>query len=217
MTKNSREIGDYFELALDLNSLVQTWPIGDIFYYKDLQQRKLFLNGVITSESVEDPIHQILQFNKDDELNGIAPEDRRPIILYITSVGGSDIDGFALIDVIEASKTPIYTVNVGYEYSMAFLIGLFGHKRFCFKNSRFLLHEGYGGMSDSTSKMFDAVEFCKRIENRIKDIVISKTSISEELYNEKLRVEWYMLSDEAKELGVVDYIIGKDCDINEVI
>ena len=80
MTKNSREIGDYFELALDLNSLVQTWPIGDIFYYKDLQQRKLFLNGVITSESVEDPIHQILQFNKEDELNGIAPEDRKPII-----------------------------------------------------------------------------------------------------------------------------------------
>jgi hypothetical protein len=30
-------------------------------------------------------------------------------------------------------------------------------------------------------------------------------------------VEWYMFADEAKELGVTNFIIGEDCDIDEVI
>ncbi len=28
---------------------------------------------------------------------------------------------------------------------------------------------------------------------------------------------WYMFADEAKELGVTDYIIGEDCTINDIV
>ena len=33
----------------------------------------------------------------------------------------------------------------------------------------------------------------------------------------KLRVEWYLFADEAKEKGFVDAVIGEDCDIDDVI
>lgn len=210
------EPDELFEIELDIDDITRGWSIDDVLYYRDLKQRKLCINSQITAGSVEDPIHQILQFNKEDELAGLEPSQRKPITVFITSFGGSVLDGFALIDVIESSKTPVYTINLGYQYSMGFLIGLSGHKRFCFKNSTFLLHEGYSGSLDSTSKMIDAVEFQKRQNVKIKEFILEHTSIDPELYNERLRVEWYMFSDEAKELGIVDYIIGVDCDINEI-
>lgn len=49
------------------------------------------------------------------------------------------------------------------------------------------------------------------------DKLLSRSKLASEEYDSKLRVEWYMFSDEAKEKGFVDYIIGKDCDIDEII
>ena len=42
------------------------------------------------------------------------------------------------------------------------------------------------------------------------------SSPSEE-YEKNYRVEWYMYSELAKEKGFVDYIIGEDCDLDEII
>ena len=56
-----------------------------------------------------------------------------------------------------------------------------------------------------------------RNEDRVRQFVLEHTKIDPELYDSKLRVEWYMFADEAKELGVVDYIVGVDCDMDEII
>lgn len=207
----------YFDVVIDIGDMLDRWSLDEIFYYKDLQQRKIYLNDQINSTSVEEPIRRILQFNREDENDGIEPENRKPILIYLTSIGGSLIDGFALIDVITNSKTPVYTINIGYQYSMGFLIGLAGHKRFAFKNSQFLLHDGYTATGDSTMKAFDNYEFQRRVEMRTRDYILGLTKISEEAYNEKLRVEWYMFADDAKENGVIDYIIGEDCELSEII
>lgn len=50
-----------------------------------------------------------------------------------------------------------------------------------------------------------------------KEYIISRTSIDDSLYNEKYRVEWYMLPEEAKLHGICDYIVGKDCKLDEII
>lgn len=207
----------YFDITINLEDVLDSWSLDDIFYYRDLQQRKIYFNDQINSITVDEPIRRILQFNKEDENKGIAPEDRKPILIYLTSVGGSIADGFALIDIIRTSKTPVYTINIGYQYSMGFLIGLAGHKRFAFKNSQFLLHDGYTASGDSTMKAFDNYEFQKRVESRIKEYILGSTSITEETYNDNLRVEWYMFADDAKENGVIDFIVGEDCDLSEII
>ena len=165
--------------------------------------------------SISDIVHQIMQFNVDDK--DIPPEERQPIRLYISSVGGEVDPGFSLIDAITMSKTPVYTINTGYEYSMGFLIGLAGHKRFTFPNAKFLLHDGSSFVYGSSGKVQDQAEFNKRAEVKIKDYVVSRTKITSKQYNAKQRIEWYMFADDAKELGVVDYIIGTDCDVDCVL
>lgn len=201
---------------------VEVWALSpenstimDIFYLKDLKQRKMYLNTEITQDNVSDAIRHILQINREDE--GIEPENRKPIILYVVSNGGEVDSGFELIDVIQCSKTPVYTVNLGYQYSMGFLIGLAGHKRFAMRNAKFLMHDGSNFVYGTGSKVQDQMEFNKRVEQRIKNYVMSRSKVTSEEYDSKVRVEWYLFADEAKEKGFTDYIIGEDCPVTDII
>lgn len=213
MSKNKN---GYYDIDFDIEEiLVENGLIDDLFYLKDLEQRKLFLNSNIDQFSVANIVKHIMQFNSDDK--GIEVAKRKPIILYITSNGGDVDAGFELIDVIQSSNTPVYTINLGYQYSMGFLIGLAGHKRFATKNAKFLMHDGSNFVYGTGTKVQDQMEFQKRVEARIKEYIISRSNITSEEYDNKLRVEWYLFADEAKERGFTDYIIGVDCDMDEMV
>lgn len=206
----------YYDFQDDFDEiLVKNGLIDEMFYLRDLHQRKLFLNTDIDQLSVEDAVKHIMQFNREDK--DIAVSERQPIILYITSNGGEVDAGFELIDIILNSKTPVYTVNLGYQYSMGFLIGLAGHKRFATRNAKFLMHDGSNFVYGSGTKVQDQMEFQKRVEARIKDYILSRSKLTGEEYDNKLRVEWYLFADEAKEKGFTDYIIGVDCEIDDMI
>lgn len=208
--------GGYYDIEIDMESaLIEGGLISDLFYLKDLKQRKLFLNEDVSQFSVADIVKNILQYNREDY--EIAPDDRKPIFLYIASNGGEVDSGFELIDVILNSKTPVYTINMGYQYSMGFLIGLAGHRRYAMGHSKFLLHDGSNFIFNSGSKAQDQMEFNCKIEERIKHYILSRSKLTSDEYDSKVRVEWYMFSDEAKEKGFVDCIIGQDCDINEIV
>lgn len=213
MQKNGKGYYD-FDVEFD-DILVEHGLVDEMFYLRDLNQRKLFLNADIDQFSVADAAKHIMQFNKEDK--GIEVEKRTPIILYVTSNGGAVDAGFELIDIIQSSKTPVYTVNLGYQYSMGFLIGLAGHKRFSTKNAKFLMHDGSNFVYGSGTKVQDQMEFQRRVEARIKDYILSRSKLTSEEYDNKLRVEWYLFADEAKEKGFTDYIIGVDCEMDEMI
>ena len=107
----------------------------DKYEMNDIEERRLFINENIDSEIVDTIVYHILRYNREDK--DIPIENRKPILLYINSNGGSVPDGYALIDAIMISKTPVYTINQGYCYSMGFLIYIAGKRRFAMPNSTF--------------------------------------------------------------------------------
>lgn len=201
-------------IELDLKSILNN-SLDDWFYMRDLNERKLCLNTDVTPETVNEIVSQILSFNMEDKNKAV--EERKPIKLFICSDGGSVDSGFELIDVILASKTPVYTINLGYWYSMGLLIGMAGEKRFATKNAKFLMHDGSGIIYNSSSKMRDQARFYEELERRSKEYILHHSNITEEEYDKQLRVEWYMFADEAKERGLIDCIIGEDCDLDSVL
>lgn len=206
----------YYDYEVEIEkALLEAGMVEEIFYLNDLKQRKLFLNVDVEQLSVADIVKHIMQYNKEDK--GIDPKDRQPILLYVTSNGGEVDSGFELIDIIQNSKTPVHTINLGYQYSMGFLIGLAGHKRFATQNAKFLMHDGSNFVYNSGAKAQDQMEFQKKVEERVKQYILSRSKLTSEEYDSKLRVEWYLFAGEAKDKGFVDYIIGEDCDIDEVI
>lgn len=188
---------------------------SDRFNIEDLNERNLLINCQINEDIIDDVVYHILRYNRIDK--DIPVSERKPIKLYINSPGGSVSDGYGLIDAILTSKTPVYTINQALCASMGFLIFIAGHKRYSMEHSQFLMHDGSTFGWDSTAKMKDRMDFeTKELEQMTKNYIISRTNIDEELYNEKYRVEWYFLPDLAKSIGVVDYIVGKDCTIDEI-
>lgn len=205
----------YYDIDIDFDVFMQSCGLEDLFYLKDAKLRKFYLNYGIDQDGIHDIVRHILQINAEDK--EVPLEKRQPILLYVVSNGGEVDSGFELIDAIEASKTPVYTINLGYQYSMGFLIGLAGHKRFATKNAKFLMHDGSNFVWNSGAKAQDQMDFNRRVEARIRDYVISHSKVSPEEYDSKLRVEWYLFADEAKEKGFTDFIIGEDCELGEIV
>lgn len=208
------------EIEFDLSELEdiildKVDSIDEYFYLRDLKQRKLFINTAIDQSSIIAVIRHIMQYNADDR--DIPVEKRKPILLYLTSEGGQVDAGFELIDVIQNSKTPVYTINLGYWYSMGFLIGIAGHKRFASSNSKMLMHDGSTFVYNSGAKAQDQMRFQAKTDERIKQYVMSRSKITSDDYDKQFRSEWYLFADEAKEMGFVDYIIGEDCEIDEIV
>lgn len=188
----------------------------EIFSLDDLEDRKLYLNFGIDEAVIDSIVYHILRFNALDK--DIPVEERKPIKLYINSPGGAVSDGWGLIDAILTSKTPVYTINLALCASMGFLIFLAGDKRYSMPHAEFLMHDGSTGGIDSTAKMGDRIAFeTNELEAMTKKYILSRTKITPKKYTAKYRVEWYFLPDEGKSQGVVDYIIGEDCELDEII
>ena len=180
------ELTGYKETLIDTSNLPKesyVYSSDDKMYQENIKDRKLFINYGIDETLVDDIVYHILKYNAIDK--GIPVDKRKPILLYVNSNGGSLIDGFALIDVILASKTPVYTINLGYCYSMGFLIFISGHKRYGSYNATYLMHDGSSMAWNSSSKLIDQVEFQKRQEKRIKEYVLKHSAVSDKEYDKK--------------------------------
>ena len=132
-------------------------------------------------------------------------------------------DGYLVIvdnksrDLKQRSKREKPTLKDKELDSMGFLIGLAGHKRYAAQNAKFLMHDGSNLIWNSGAKAQDQMEFQKRVEQRIKQYVIAHSNVTSEEYDSKLRVEWYLFADEAKEKGFCDHILGVDCELDEIV
>lgn len=182
---------------------------------ENLEQRILVLNDEINDAILENYILYIIKWNREDQ--DLPIEKRKPITIYINSPGGSSMDGFNLCDVIMQSKTPVRGICFALAASMGYHIYLACHDRIAWKNSIFLQHDGEVCVSNSRSKAKDTMKFFDSMEERTKQYVLERTKMTEEFYDKIYEQEYWMYADEAKELGVVDKIIGLDCTLDDVL
>ena len=192
-----------------------TYGYAESLYMEDIEARKLYINGEINETLMENITYYILKYNAVDK--GIPIEKRQPILLYINSCGGSVLDAMSLISTMLVSKTPIYTINLGYTLSAGFLISLAGSKRYAYKDSVYLSHDGMAGNCDNNAKILDWAKFLTIQNKRIKDYVMSRSVITSKKYDSMFREDWWFYSETSKEYKFLDYIIGEDCDIDEIV
>ena len=206
-----------FDLEVLIDDDVKTLSKTDLpdyyllSFYKRLANREIFWNCDVDTDLV-DFSWQILEWNREDR--DISIEDRKPIIIYINSDGGCLNSVMNFIDVIKLSKTPVITIAMGKAYSAGGLLLMAGHKRYIFKDTTFLLHDGSTGAFGSVSKVVDSLEFTQKTEKRMKEFILANTKINEDLYDKNYRRDWFMFSDEIIKYGVADKII---IDLSEIL
>lgn len=181
-----------------------------VSYYALEKDRKLYLDSEVDN-SVLGIQRMILRWNMEDA--GRPAEERKPIHLYIFSPGG-DVDlMWSLIDTIEASETPVYTVNMGMAASAAGLIFMSGHRRYMLKRASVMIHEGSAHVTGDAIKVMDAGESYKKALAQMKDYILKHTGISPAMLNRKRCHDWELDSDYCLEHGVCDTVVSRLCEI----
>lgn len=191
-----------------------TFPDPDLYmYYKGLCDRIIWLDDTVSELTALPITRMILQWNKQDELNKIPVEERKPIKIFIYTCGGGVEEIFHIADVIDLSKTPVYTYNMGIALSAGLDILISGHKRFALKNSKSLYHSGSAGIQGTAEQVqSQTAQYSKQLEV-LNNRVLERTKISKDLLKKKKKTEWYIMGQEQAELGIVDEIITDISDL----
>lgn len=191
---------------------------SDNFYAEiireNLEQRILVFNEEVTDCILENYALYILKWNREDR--DIPVEKRKTIWFILNSPGGDKLPGMMLLDLIKNSKTPVKCVIVSLAASMASYIPMVCKESYAFEHSVVCLHDGEVGVVQSTRKANDTMNFIKACDKKLDNIVLNNTKITEEFLEEIADREYYIFAKEAQELGIVDKIIGVDCELDEI-
>jgi len=181
-------------------------------YYGRIKDREIFWNCDI-DDSLVDFSLIIIKWNKEDK--GKPVEERTPIKILINSNGGELTAVLNFINVLQLSKTPVYTIGFGKTYSSGGLILLAGSKghRYVFQDTTALIHAGSTGAMGNTDKVLDNFEFTQRQEKRVKDFIVANTNITDKIYTKNYRKDWWLMSEEIISLGLADKVIT---DLDEI-
>lgn len=179
--------------------------------------RTIIISSVIDEDLAREVVAHIMAINDHDMqvADGIAsvggqfiPE---PIEMFINSGGGSVTDGFAIIDAMEMSDTPIVTYAMGSVGSMALAIYIAGDHRVATRHTRFMYHGvqyGMGGEIIDHKLRLEEVEVMQKMYD---ELVSERTNLPEEKrqYHRDMKREFYFSAKEAQELGVAHEITVK--------
>ena len=100
---------------------------------------------------------------------------------------------------------------------MASYILAAGHERYCFPTTIVLYHDGQAGYVSSGNKGKDIQKFYDKIDEYLTNFMTEHTNMTKEFLEKIKDREYYIFAEESKEKGIIDKIIGVDCDIYEIL
>ena len=163
----------------------------------------IFVSGEIAKDSATAICEKIIEFN--------VSQDPGFIQLIINSGGGQCAAGFAVIDLMDWSRLPVYTTGIGMVGSMALAIFMAGDKghRVLTPRTSVLSHRfsaiNWGNHSELVAHRKEE-DFLHR---RLLGHYLSHTLLdSEEEVTERLLadVDTWLTPEEAREMGIADII-----------
>lgn len=176
------------------------------------ENRIIILSDDICEESVSIVANALLNMINEDTVNRCVIQNykEKPIKLVVNSYGGDVYDCMQIIDIIENSATPIKTFCFGKAMSAGFLIFIAGHYRYMSKNATLMYHQISQCNSGTYSQLEEDFEELAYMQNKMEKHVLEKTKISKKKLEEvkKLKKDWYIHSEDALKLGVVDEILN---------
>lgn len=196
----------------DLISLVDTQAIDPAtyqYFQKLLHERTIIFNQEVDERIVERVAIPLLDFEKDNSND--------PVTLILATVGGSVSDGFILCNIIDNYTKPLNIIVLGYAASMGTIMLAAGSKnpnvtRKCYPFTYSLLHAGSTAFSGESLTVQDTLEFNKRVDEKVKQFIVTHTNVSEEEYCQHERKQWFLDAEDMLKYGFVDEIIGREGD-----
>lgn len=164
-------------------------------YQLDKIDSNLYFIGLINIESVNE-IHK--------EINKIESDSNNTTLnFYITSDGGSAVEGLKLYDIFQSSRLDITIYVSSWVGSAATHILFTKHKVVMYKNATLIFHEIYDNISSKFSNSQSALQYSQKLMDKILSIYNNKT---QEITKDWLVNDKYIDANEALEMKIIDEV-----------
>lgn len=173
-----------------------------------LRDRRIFINEDVSGDSMFKACYLLDRLVEVDKTSGT----KHDIEIVLDTYGGHIYHGLALISKIESLKEKGYkiitTVN-SISMSMGFMILICGSERRALKYSRIMCHQPSSGTWGKLQDQEEDIEETRELWRKMKEIIIKNTNITDWQLEDikKRKYDWFMWSEKALELGVIDTII----------
>ena len=182
-----------------MEKMVSGWQ----FDKKFIEQRKIFLWGVVDDKSAKDITARLLY------LEAIDPG--KEITFYINSPGGVVTSGMVIYDTMQMITSPVSTVCMGMAASMGSILLSGGAKgrRFIFPSGQVMIHQpSGGGQGVSADLEIMAVQILK-IKQLGAHILADNCGQTYEKVMKDFDRDYWMDAKESMGYGIVDGVLDK--------
>jgi len=200
--KNIRQDDEDAPVALPENPMEKMMS-GWMFDKKFIEQRKVFLWGVVDDKSAKDISDRLMYLEVLDP--------GKEITFYINSPGGMVTSGMVIYDVMQMISSPVSTVCMGMAASMGSILLSGGEKgrRFIFPHGEVMIHQPSGGGRGTSADLeIMAVQVLKTKQLGARILAANCGQTYEKVMKDFDRDYW-MDAKESIEYGIVDHQVDK--------
>jgi ATP-dependent Clp protease protease subunit len=192
--------------------MAENEKIADLAWTAKLAQKLLETRTILICGEIDSQVAQRLM----TQLLLLANESSDDITLYLHSPGGHVESADTIFDMIKFVKPRVRIVGTGWVASAGAHIYLAVPRkdRFCLPNTRFLLHQPWGGAGGQATDLGIEAEEILRMRERLNRIIVEETGQTLKRVEKDTERNFWMSASDAKEYGLVGSIISS---VNELI
>jgi ATP-dependent Clp protease protease subunit len=171
-------------------------------YSRLLKDRIIFIGNAVDDAIANLVIAQMLFLQAED------PE--ADVSLYINTPGGIVSSGLAIYDTMQYIKPDVATVCLGQAASLGALLLAAGTpgKRSALPHSRIMIHQPHSGVSGQATDIEIHAREILTLREQLNQILSKHTSQKLERIQKDTDRNFFMSADEAKEYGIIDYVMA---------
>ncbi len=187
----------------DNNNIMESMMSGARFDKKFIEERKIFLWGVVDDRSAKD-LSARLMF-----LESVDPG--KEIKFYINSPGGVVTSGMVIYDTMQMISSPVSTICMGMAASMGSILLSGGKKgkRFIYPHGEVMIHQPSGGGQGTSADLEIMAEQIRKIKELGANILAKNCGQKFEKVMKDFDRDYWMDAKESVAYGIVDGILDK--------
>ena len=173
------------------------------FDKKFIEQRKIFLWGVVDDKSAKDITARLLYLE--------AIDSGKEITFYINSPGGMVVSGMVIYDTMQMISSPVSTICMGMAASMGSILLSGGTKgrRFIFPHGEVMIHQPSGGGQGTSADLEIMAEQIKKTKEMGAHLLADNCGQTFEKVMKDFDRDYWMDAKESVAYGIVDGITDK--------
>jgi ATP-dependent Clp protease, protease subunit len=190
-----------YEINMDIENIAEKLGGSPSIEKKLLEQRKIFLWGVVDDDSAKHVIDRLFYLELE--------HPNKEITLYINSPGGMVTSGFAIHDAMKAITSPVSTVCMGLAASMGSILLSAGEKgrRFVYPYARVMIHQPSGGAQGTSADIEIATREILKIKELGAKVLAENCNQTFDRVMKDMNRDYWMNSEESVAYGIVDGVL----------